>query len=49
MDPDDFKLFFPQMMKRVGFTPAGIRLLKERTRQMLAGKRRLRRQGTIHI
>ena len=31
------------MMKRVGFQPAGIRLLRERTRQMLADKRRLRR------
>merc|ERR1719422_2046260 len=29
-------------MKRVGFQPAGIRLLRERTRQRLADKRRLR-------
>ena len=32
-------------MKRVGFEPAGIRLLRERTRQRLADKRRrLRRR-----
>merc|ERR1719422_1799544 len=32
-------------MKRVGFQPAGIRLLRERTRQRLADKRRrLRRR-----